>query len=66
MALALFDDAGEGGRVLPHVDARFGGRAADALRACKEGAHSGHDGPLTDLIRDVGQLIDHLRRTVYR
>jgi hypothetical protein len=66
MALALFDNAGEGSRVLPHVDSRFGGRAADALRACKEGAHGGHDGPLVELVRDVEQLVDRVRRGVYR
>jgi RecF/RecN/SMC family protein len=66
IALALFDDAAEGGRVLPTLDRRFGRRAADALRACKEGAHAGHGGPLSELIKDVEELVASVRRGAFR
>ncbi|MGY1684421.1 AAA family ATPase [Geodermatophilus sp. SYSU D00867] len=66
MALALFDDAAEGGQVLPTLDRRFGRRAADAFRSCKEGAHGGHDGLLADLVRDVEQLVASVRQAAFR
>ena len=66
LALALFDDGAAGDRVFTTLNARLGRRAGDALRACREGAHAGHDGSLVDLVRDVDELVGFVRRSVVR
>ena len=50
-ALALFDDAAAGGRVFSYLNHKLGPWAADAFRACKEGAHAA---AVTDPDRLVG------------
>ena len=66
LALALFDDGTAGDRVFATLNTRLGRRAGDALRACREGAHAGHDGSLVDLVRDVDELVGFVRRSVVR
>lgn len=60
-ALALFDDAERGGDVFAHLNRRFGGWAADTLRAVKEGAHGELRMDAETLIRESFSLANHLR-----
>ncbi|MGI5246666.1 AAA family ATPase [Dactylosporangium sp. CA-139066] len=60
-ALALFGDADQGGKVLPHLDQRKGRWAADAFKACKQGAHGVYGGNLERLVGDTARLTEALR-----
>lgn len=57
LALALFDDASHGGRILGEVNARVGREAGDCLQACKKGAHA----PIADYL----SLIDQTRKLAH-
>ncbi|MGH4015686.1 MAG: hypothetical protein ACRDSL_17535 [Pseudonocardiaceae bacterium] len=57
MALAVYDDPGRGGELMPYLDKRIGRWAADTLRACKEGAHRGYSGDLRALVTNTERLI---------
>jgi recombinational DNA repair ATPase RecF len=59
-ALALFDDPMRGGDVLGRLDREFGARAAAAFKTVGQGAHTGADGDLRDLVRDAGILAREL------
>jgi hypothetical protein len=59
-ALALFDDPMRGGDVLGRLNREFGPKAADAFRAVGQGAHTGANGDLRDLVRDAGILAREL------
>lgn len=61
VALALFDDAGEGGRVLGEINRRWGRSAGDAYRDANEGAHKGFGGSLGDLVKETQKLAKGLR-----
>lgn len=54
-ALALFADAGQGGKVLPRLDG-LGRAFADTFRALNRGAHAPHDGDLGGLVSDSRKL----------
>jgi predicted ATPase len=59
-ALALFGDMDRGGQVLGRLN-RFGGWAADAFQACKEGVHGAGKVELPVLVEDTRRLTDQLR-----
>ncbi len=59
-ALAFFDDGKRTGDVLPRLDKQVGRWAADAFRACNEGAHGATSASLSVLIEDTGRLADHM------
>lgn len=59
-ALALFDDGDRGGDVLPHLNSKYGKRAADAFQLANKGVHQGVSGDLRDLIRDAATLARQL------
>ncbi len=61
VALALFDDAAEGGRVLGEINRRWGREAGDAYRDVNEGAHKGFGGSLGGLIAAAQKLATGLR-----
>ncbi len=61
-ALALFDDAARGGDVFPHIDKRYGNRAATALREVKVGAHGGFTGNAAELVEQTFRLADRLAK----
>jgi hypothetical protein len=54
-ALALFGDAGQGGKVLPRLD-RLGRTFADTFKALNRGAHAPHDSDLGRLVSDSRKL----------
>ena len=60
LALALFDDPSKGGEVYSWLNARVGPWAADAVRACNEGAHAGGANP-ANLVGDVKRLVERVR-----
>lgn len=60
-ALALFDDADAGGQVFARLNNAYGSWAADALRACKEGAHGHHRNDPRQLVTDVAKLVARLK-----
>ncbi len=60
-ALALFDDASQGGRVLGEINRKFGTNYADAFRDVNTGAHRAFTGSLKDLINDARGLATRLR-----
>lgn len=61
VALALFDDAGQGSRVLGEINRRWGKGAGDAYRDANEGAHKGFSGSLGGLIDETQRLATALR-----
>lgn len=61
MALALFDDEAEGGKVLGHINAKWGKGAGDAYRDAQRGAHQGFSGSLTDLVNECRSLAERIR-----
>ena len=60
MALALFDDEKKTGDVLSRLN-KIGSWAADAFKACKEGAHEAHVGDVVELIDSTKKLAAQLR-----
>lgn len=60
-ALALFDDPAGGGRVLGHINNKWGRNFGDAFRDANAGAHKGFSGSLTDLINDCRGLAERIR-----
>ncbi|GGN96502.1 hypothetical protein GCM10010112_87800 [Actinoplanes lobatus] len=60
-ALALFDDVTAGGQVLGRLNNAHGPWAADALRACKEGAHGAAVADPEQLVTDVARLVARLK-----
>lgn len=60
MALALFDDEKRTGEVLSRLN-KIGSWAADAFKACKEGAHDAHVGDVVELIDSTKKLTAQLR-----
>ena len=62
VTLAVFDNPARGSELFPRLD-REGRWAANALRACKEGAHAGgYAGDLTTLVEDAGRLAAWISR----
>jgi recombinational DNA repair ATPase RecF len=55
-ALALLDDDGRGGEVLRAIRNQFDDEAVATYGACKEGAHSAHQGPLKELVRSAEKM----------
>lgn len=62
VSLALFDDAERSGDVLKHLNKSAGSWAADLLKACNEGAHEAHTGPLLDFVRGAEKLAGWLQK----
>jgi hypothetical protein len=60
LALALFGDQQRGREVLRRLNA-YGGWAADAYQACRQGAHSGGVPDLDRLVADIGRLAEKVR-----
>jgi DNA repair exonuclease SbcCD ATPase subunit len=60
VALALFDDARQGVRVLPTLDS-IGGWAANAFKACQDNVHGSARGSLESLVTDTTRLVKELR-----
>jgi hypothetical protein len=60
VALALFDDSRQGGRVLPKLNA-IGGWAADVFKACQDNVHGSERGSLQSLVDDTTRLVKELR-----
>ncbi len=60
MALALFDDETRTGDVLTRLN-KMGTWAADAFKACKEGAHEQFTGDVGELIDDMKKLAEKVR-----
>jgi energy-coupling factor transporter ATP-binding protein EcfA2 len=56
-ALAIFDDADEGHRVISEIGKRWGSRFGDTMRVLNRGSHQGHDGDLDFLVRDGRKLV---------
>jgi predicted ATPase len=56
LGLTLFGDTRRAGEVYGYLN-RYGGWAADALRACNEGSHGRFDGDPEALVADVEDLI---------
>lgn len=62
VTLAVFDDPARGSDLYPRLN-REGRWAADALRACKEGAHAGgYAGDLNRLVDDASRLAAWISR----
>lgn len=57
VALALFNDADREGEVYRRLNNSLNPRAADALRACKEGAHGAWVGDASALVEEVGRIV---------
>jgi recombinational DNA repair ATPase RecF len=60
-ALALFDDAGRGGDVLPRVQREAGAPLAGALKQCDEGASEPPTAAAVELVRHASKLAAWLR-----
>ena len=60
-ALALFGNASEGGRVLPHLDG-VDRQFANVFRDCNEGSHRGFRGPLKELVNTARALAGRVRQ----
>ena len=60
-ALALFDDASQGGRVLGEINTRWGRGAGDAYKDANSGAHTSFKGNLVSLIDERERLATGLR-----
>ncbi|MBM2621051.1 AAA family ATPase [Actinoplanes sp. LDG1-06] len=60
-ALALFDDADAGGKVFARLNSAHGPWAADAVRACKEGAHGHYRSDPSELVADISRLVARLK-----
>ncbi len=60
VALALFDDADEAGKVLTRLN-QWGGWAGDVFVAANKGAHGNYQGSLGVLINDTERLCKKLR-----
>jgi ABC-type hemin transport system ATPase subunit len=56
LTLAVFDDPLRGSELLPRLNQQLGRWAANALQACKEGAHHGFSGDLLGLITNTKKL----------
>ena len=61
MALALFDDAGRGGDVLPRLNAKYGHGAGDTFVWANKGAHGNAPLDARDLVRQTEQLAAKIR-----
>lgn len=61
VALALFDDGDQGGKVLGAINRKWGRVAGDAYRDCNSGAHKGFHGSLDSLIDESKKLATGLR-----
>ncbi len=62
LALALLGDANRGADVYASVNNRLHPGAADALRACKEGAHGDWNGDARGLVEELGRIVGLLQR----
>jgi recombinational DNA repair ATPase RecF len=60
-ALAMFDDPGRGGDVLPRLSSKYGPSFGNAFAAARDGSHGAYGGALPDLVRDVTRLTEKLR-----
>lgn len=61
MTLAVFDDPDRAPDLLRRLN-QEGPWAADALQACRQGAHFGAEGDLRWLIRDANRLAEWVQR----
>ena len=62
VTLAVLDDPARGAELLRTVRSEYGGRGADALQRCREGAHHGLAGDLRPFVKDVERLTDWIQR----
>lgn len=60
-ALALFDDASEGGRVLGEINRKWGRGAGDAYQDAQRGTHRGFSGSLVALVEETQTLAAGIR-----
>lgn len=60
-ALALFDDASQGGKVLGEINRKWGKSAGDVFQDVKAGAHRGFHGNLASLVKEAQKLATGLR-----
>lgn len=61
MALALFDDEDQGGKVLGEINSKWEKRAGDAYRDAQRGTHQGFTGSLPDLVNECRSLAERVR-----
>jgi hypothetical protein len=61
LAVALLDDAGRGGDVVPVLRQRYGQAAVKAFDAAREGTHERYQGDLRHLVRETERLANALR-----
>ena len=60
-SLAIFDDAGRSGEVLPKIKAKYGPSYANAFAAANDGVHGTYSNALPELVRDIERLTTKLR-----
>ena len=60
-ALALFDNAQDGGKVFGYLNNKLGPWAADAFRACKEGVHGTTIADPERLVSQVTKMVEAIR-----
>src|SRR5690606_18616825 len=60
-ALALFDDASQGGRVLGEINRKWGRDSGDVFKDLNAGVHKGFQGPLAGMIDGARTLAAGLR-----
>jgi hypothetical protein len=61
IALALLDDAGRGGDVVPAIRQRCGQAAVNAFDAAREGTHERHQGDLRHFVQETTRLANAIR-----
>ena len=59
-SLALFDDQQKGGKVLGHINAKWGRRMGDVFQDCNRGSHKAFTGDLHDFIGEAQSLAERI------